>query len=200
MVAPLTPQHKQGVKDPKALKAIKIRPNKETPEYNPSLPLDNPKWEKFAFEYALLGNASLAYRQVYGVQADTAYANSSKLLSNASIRARVDFIQRAQTDKAFATIVASLEANKVIVHDADAVLTQVPDHQARISAATAALKSQGKWQESTQTTNNYTANVLAVNSVEDIKDVLGMISQMEADRAARRRPSGVIDVKNESGG
>lgn len=67
-----------------------------------------PKQETFCLRYLESGNASEAYRQVYGTaktQPETANRNGFKLLQNAKIIARIDFL-RAEAAK-IATVTVS---------------------------------------------------------------------------------------------
>lgn len=66
--------------------------------------LENPKHEEFAQRFALLDNASQAYRDAFGAKGATAGANGSKLLKRAEVALRIaeirTSIQVAVTDAA----------------------------------------------------------------------------------------------------
>lgn len=168
-------------------------------DIDPALPLDNHKHEEFAFKYALLANATEAYSQVYQCERDTANASGSRLLADHSVRARVDFIQKAQSDVAFATMIDSMKATKVIVHDSEAVLTEVPDHMSRIAAATGILKTNGRIFSGQNTQNiEINANYTLVNMTQaiGIEQVADKIMQMN-DKIMQRRtkPHNVIEAQ-----
>lgn len=157
---------------------------------NPSLPLENARHDRFAFEYALLGNATQSYLNVYKCQYETARNEGHKLLAKPAVRARINFIQRSQTDLAFSTIVKQFEATKPIIHDSDAIITYVPDNQARIAAATVCLKANGRMNDGqsatgaiTNTINNMTVTI--VNTVSTVAERLGMIQGIIAPEQAK---------------
>lgn len=166
-------------------------------DIDPSYPLDNDRHEQFAFRYALIGNAAEAYYQIYGGDRDNTNRLGSLLLSKVDVRKRVDFIQQAQTDAAFATITRNLNAKKVIVHDSDAVLTEVNDPQSQIAAATAILKANGRIQSGPTATgtitNNY--NLVAVTQSIGFGDAADKVIAMNNALMARRAGHNVIDVK-----
>lgn len=165
-----------------SLEATPTKPKhfKDIDNFNPALPLDNQKHEEFCFRYVLVGNATQAYEDVYKVIRAAANAAGARLLANVCVRKRVDFIQQAQTDSAFSTIVRNFQAKKTIVHDVDAVLTEIDDPQAQIAAATVALKVGGKLQINNIATGNITNNynTLNISQVVALGDVVNKLSLM----------------------
>lgn len=167
----------------------------ERNEIDPALPLLNDKHEAFAWKYALGGSQTDAYIYVYQCQREAAHATSSKLLADTRVRNRVDFIQRAQTDAAFATITRNLHATKTIVHDADAVLTQVPDPTAQIAAATTILKANGRITSVAAATGegnvtNY--NTMVIATPDSFSSIADKIMNMNVQIMQRKAQKAII--------
>ena len=59
--------------------------------------------EKFIEEYLQSGNATAAYRSVFGCKADSARAASANLLKNANVRARLAELQAAVNNEKILT-------------------------------------------------------------------------------------------------
>lgn len=166
---------------------------------DPALPLDNPKHDEFAFKYALLGNGTQAYLQTYECQYDTARNEAARLLAKPDVRSRIDFIQRCQTDVAFATLTRNLTAQKTIVHDENAILTLVEDPAAQISAATAILKANGRISNtSAQISVDQSTNYTLVNAAQStgLEHVADKIIAMNAKLLERKaKPHNVIEAE-----
>jgi|GEM_PF-4644881 len=105
-----------------------------------SSPLKNQKHEKFA---TLIADGQLgwkAYRSVYGTKPSVSRANSARLLANASVRARVEFLQ-AENAKVAAMnreekrqLLAEIARKAAVVSASNGGTVSNPDWRARIAA------------------------------------------------------------------
>lgn len=113
----------------------------KTQASNASQPLKNSKHENFAQLVADGEFECDAYKKVYGAKPSVARANGTRLLTNASVRARVDWLKeqnaeakalsREEKRQILAEIARSAES-RICTKDGDVYSN--PDYQARIRA------------------------------------------------------------------
>jgi hypothetical protein len=172
---------------------------KEKP-FDPSKPLKNIKHEIFTNMLVKNnGNQSKSYIDTYGQQTKThSRINASKLMTNHNIQERVNYL--LQKNKAL-NLEATLEnlaqltqAKKTIIHDEEAVLTEVPDNTARTAANTTVLKLHGVLKTDQNTYIDARTQSVIAGSPEDIAKVLEKLTSLTERWEKRDRPSGVIDV------